>query len=44
MDSFSRQHLSPVTKPLYAKHKIAHLSKIHPGFLANALLGTRSRI
>lgn len=44
MDSFSHQHLSPITKPLYAKHKIAHISEIHPGFLTNALLGSCCRI
>ncbi len=44
MDSITPWHLSPVTKPLYVKHKIAHFSKIHPGFFTNALLGTGSSI
>lgn len=44
MDSNTPGHLSTVTKPLYAKHKIAHFSKIHPGFFTNALLGTCSSI
>jgi hypothetical protein len=44
MDSSALWHPSCVAKPLYAKLKIAHISKIHPGFLTNALLGTGNSI
>ena len=44
MDSFAWQHLSGITKPLYAKHKDSHSSAIHQGIRTNAFLGTGSRV